>query len=95
MKDILLDSTGELKIENGDFVVGLSENQHQLDILISEHGDFKEHPEIGVGIDKLTSDDEFTSTLIKAKKNLQYDGMRIRNIYFKQDGELFIEGKYN
>lgn len=94
MKDFLLDDNGDLLIQNGDFVIGESDNQHQLDILLSEKGEWKEFPEIGVGINEMLSDDDFVEFLIEAKKNLEYDGMSINNIEFTGDGKLNIDGKY-
>ena len=94
MKDFLLDENGDLLIKNGDFVIGESDNQHQLDILLATKGEFKEFPEIGVGISEMLSDDDFVEFLIEAKKNLEYDGMKINNIEFLPDGKLNIDGKY-
>ncbi len=94
MKDLLLDENNDLLIQNGDFVIGSSDNQHQLDILVAEKGEFKEFPEIGVGIHEMLSDDDFVDFLIEAKKNLEYDGMKINNIEFTPEGKLHIDGKY-
>ena len=94
MTDLLLDNTGDLKFENGDFATGFSDNQHQQHILLANKGEFKEFPEIGVGIVQMLADDEYTDVLIEAKKNLQYDGMKINNIKFEQDGKLNIYGSY-
>ena len=94
MQDILLDENGDLLIENGDLVIGFSDNQHQLDILTATKGEFKEHPEVGVGIHEMLSDDAFTETILEAKKQLEYDGMSITDIILKNDGTLTIDGEY-
>lgn len=95
MDDILLDKeTDDLRIENGDFVIGRSDEQNQKLILISEKGEWKEFPELGVGIDKMLDNEEYNAMLISAKKNLQYDGMQIRNISFTEEGKLKIDGNY-
>jgi hypothetical protein len=94
MTDFLLDDNGDLLIKDGDFVIGFSDNQHQLDILVATKGEFKEYPELGVGISEMLSDDDFMDLLIEAKKNLEYDGMKINNIEFMPDGKLKIDGKY-
>lgn len=94
MKDFVFDDNGDLLIQNGDFVIGESDNQHQLDILLAEKGEFKEFPEIGVGIQEMLSDDDFVEFLIEAKKNLEYDGMNINNIEFTENGSLNIDGNY-
>ncbi|MEX6627561.1 oxidase [Tenacibaculum pacificus] len=94
MKDLLLDENGDLLIQNGDFVIGNSSKQHQLSILTSAKGEFKEVPEIGVGIEAMIADDAYTDLLIEAKKNLEYDGMKINNIEFTREGKLNIDGNY-
>lgn len=95
MNDILLDkSINDLQIENGDLVIGYSNNQHQKHILIAEKGEYKKYPEIGVGIDKMLDNELYDEMLIEAKRNLKYDGMTIRNIAFTNQGTLKIEGNY-
>jgi hypothetical protein len=94
MTDILLNKTGDLDIQNGDIVIDYSDNQHQEHILLANKGDYKEFPELGVGINNMLNEDDFLPFLIEAKKNLQYDGMRINNIKFEENGNLNIDGYY-
>jgi hypothetical protein len=94
MDDIILDNSGDLDLESGDLKVGFSDNQHQEHILVAAKGDYKEFPELGVNIVQMLSDDAFTATLIEAKKNLEYDGMKINNITFEENGNLNIDGYY-
>ena len=94
MTDILLDNTGDLETQDGDFVFGFSDSMHQEHILIATKGEYKEFPELGVGLNKMLSDDDYVSFLIDAKKNLEYDGMRINNIKFEENGNLNIDGYY-
>jgi hypothetical protein len=94
MKDILVDETGDLVFENGDLKVGYSDNQHQHHILLANKGEYKEYPEIGVGIVQILGDDDYDEVLIEAKKNLEYDGMEIENIRFREDGKFIVDGKY-
>lgn len=84
----------DLRIVDGDFAVGYSDNQHQEHILIATKGEYKEFPELGVGINRMLSEDDYTPMLIEAKKNLEYDGMKINNIKFQQNGNLDINGSY-
>lgn len=49
-KDILLDSDGDLLIENGDFKIGDSDAQHIKDILRAFPGWWKEFSSVGVGM---------------------------------------------
>ncbi len=94
MKDILTDEDGDLLIKNGDIVIGYSDNQHQEDIILANKGEYKETPEIGVGIFQMLSDDNPMGVLIEIKKNLQYDGMNVRNVKFEENGKITIDGEY-
>ncbi|WP_264520382.1 oxidase [Flavobacterium sp. N1994] len=94
MKDILTDEDGDLLIRGGDIVIGDSDNQHQEDIILASKGEYKETPEIGVGIIQMLSDDDPMSVLIEIKKNLQYDGMQIRNVKYEDNGKITIDGNY-
>ncbi len=94
MKDLLLTDDNDIAIVNGDFVVGDSDNQHQKLILSTNKGDWKEFPVLGVGIEDILSDDEYISVLIETKKQLQYDGMKVKNVKFESDGKITIEGNY-
>jgi hypothetical protein len=94
MTELLLDENGDLATQNGDFETGFSDNQHQEHILIATKGEYKEFPELGVGITQMLSDDDWMSVLIEAKKNLEYDGMKINNVKFEENGNLTIDGYY-
>ncbi len=92
MKDLKF--TDDLVIKDGDFVIDDSDNQHQKDILVAYKGEYKLNPELGVGIDVLLKEDDVTAILIEAKKNLMYDGVDVKNIYFSDQAKLIIDGKY-
>ena len=73
--DILLDDTGDLLIENGDFVVGDSNQQHVESILLSQKGEFKEFPLVGFGIvNYIKSDTPEVKFKRDLKIQLEYDG---------------------
>lgn len=94
MQDILLDNNNDLKIVNGDFDIGVSDYQQQKLIVATHKGEWKEHPEVGVGITQMIADDLYTEMLIEIKKQLEYDGMQIDNVSLKENGKLFIDGTY-
>lgn len=76
-KDILLDDTGDLKIENGDFVIGESDLQNVELIVESFKGEFKEFPNIGFGLLKyLKSDISETEFKRDLKVELEKDNYR-------------------
>ena len=95
MKDILIDNNNDLRLLAGDFEVGYSDNQQQKAILSTEKGEWKEHPEVGVGIAQMLADDLYTEVLIEIKKQLEYDGMQINDVALKEGGKLLIDGQYN
>ena len=94
MNDVLLEDNGDLSIVNGDLAIGFSDNQHQEHILLAHKGEFKEFPEIGVGIHAMLDDDDYMDMLIEIKKNLEYDGMKVKNVKFDENGNLDIDGYY-
>ena len=95
MKDILIDENNDLQLLAGDFEVGHSDNQQQKAILTTEKGEWKEHPEVGVGIAQMLADDLYTEVLIEIKKQLEYDGMQINDVALQKGGKLLIDGQYN
>lgn len=94
MKDILLTEDGDLQIENGDFVIGESSLQHQHDIILAHQGEFKEHPEVGVGIADALLDERPRQVLERIKRQLQYDGMTVNDLAFSRDGKLEVNAQY-
>jgi hypothetical protein len=78
MKDILLDDDLDLAIENGDFVIGDSEQQHQELILIAQQGSFRASPLTGVGISKYYKSAFSVANIDKLRQKirlqLQFDG---------------------
>jgi len=50
-KDFLL-KDGDLQIENGDFIIGDSDQQHVEDLLIAQKGEYTQNPILGIGISR-------------------------------------------
>jgi hypothetical protein len=50
-KDFLQNDDNDLLIENNDFVIGNSDEDHIVDIINSAQGDWKEYVLCGVNID--------------------------------------------
>ena len=94
MQDFLTNKADDLQIKNGDFVIGRSNEQHQKHLLMGSKGEYKEFPEVGVGITQMIGDDLYTELLIETKKQLEYDGMEIDDISLDEYGKLLIEGIY-
>jgi len=54
-KDILLNDNNEVRIEAGDFVVGLCEGQNAKLLLRSNAGDWRNDPLMGIGIRRIVN----------------------------------------
>lgn len=74
-KDILIDDNDDLLLENGDFVIGESDQQHVLQVIEQQLGETKEFPLVGFGainyIKTRITEAEFKRDL---KVQLNYDG---------------------
>lgn len=92
MNDIVY--SNELELANGDFKVGESTNQHVKHILISNKGEYKQHPELGAAMENMLNSEDAMDFLIEAKKNLKYDGMKVRNISFTSTGTINVNATY-
>lgn len=84
-KDILQSiDDGDLEFSNGDFKVGLSDNQHQVDIIQSTKGSWKQYPLCGVGI--VNYKNSSGATLILKQEittQLTTDGYSVNDIIFE------------
>lgn len=92
MQDIL--HSADLDFQSGDFRVKKSHEQHTHHIILAQKGEYKEFPELGVGIEKMLNTEEPTEFLIEAKKNLEYDGQKVKNISFTQENKINIDADY-
>jgi hypothetical protein len=94
MKDFLLDAeTGDLKIENGDLVVGTSDQQHQRLLLLCDKGSFKEFPSTGVGASNFLEGEDPADFLREVRTQFTADGMTVRKIAF-ENNKLKIDARY-
>lgn len=78
--DYLYGDDFDLVIENGDFKKGESTQQHQQDLLISEKGEYRISPLVGVGIYSTVNDDGFGENLQEVIKQFEADGMVIERM---------------
>lgn len=87
-KDILLDieGDGDLKIENGDFVVGPSDFQHVVHMLEADKGQNRFSPLLGVGIRRYQNGFLDGKARRDIRLNLQADGYEAREINY--NGEI-------
>lgn len=79
-QDYLLDEDGDLLIQNGDFVVGPSDDQHIADILQSFQGEWKQFPLLGVGLLTFLKSQTPNDAINTIKQQLQNDGYVVGNV---------------
>lgn len=80
MTDFLLNDDGDIRFENGDFVIRDSEAQDVELLITSSKGAWKEHPLTGVGIAQLI---KTRATEVRIKRDI--------NEQFMLDGFINID----
>jgi hypothetical protein len=94
VSDVLLDEDFDLLMENGDFVVGESTLQHQALLLLSNKGEWRQSPVVGVGLNNFLLQDGGEDELRQlVRKELERDGMRVGSIQL-DEGLPLIEASY-
>ncbi|MGB0522389.1 MAG: hypothetical protein ACPGJS_05485 [Flammeovirgaceae bacterium] len=94
--DILIDENNDPIISGGDFLIGESTQQHQKLLLVSNKGQFREHPAVGVGINEyLLDDDANTSLFNEIDTQFKVDGMIVTHIEIVDNLNLSIDAEYN
>jgi len=82
--DILTDDNGELRIANGDFVVGASDDQHMQHMLWANQGSYKQSPKMGIGIFSMLNNSRGAADMNALRKriviNAAADGMIINKL---------------
>lgn len=91
--DLMLDENMDLLIENGDFVIGESTLQHQMTLLLADKNDFKQHPDVGVGIESYLDDESPADMHREVRLQFSRDGMKVKSI-ITLEGKLNIDAEY-
>lgn len=93
--DILF-KAGEIKIENGDFFVAESDQQHIEHIMIADTGQFRQFPLIGVGIRRQLNGSVNRTDLKQLIRNqLKSDNFTVSKIDVTKNFEITIDAKRN
>ena len=93
MKDILLNNEYEVQVQNGDFLTGVSDNQHIALILATHAGEWKQYPLTGVGIDDVANDERFQYWENKIAAQLKADGLVVNLVRLSADS-LDVQARY-
>ncbi len=79
--DILIDIvTNDLASSDGDFLIGDSTRQHQVDLLVANEGEYKQWPITGVGIEGFLLDEDKTDMIRKIRSQFTRDGMSVLKV---------------
>lgn len=97
MNDILTTGAdGDLAIDNGDLIVGYSDFQHQEHLLVAQKGQYKQNPDVGVGVESFLRDSEIDLMLNEVRNQFFKDGMNVKAVaYDEQTGQLTFDADYN
>lgn len=96
MNDFLRDNTtADLQIKNGDFVVGEATQQHQTDIVRAWKGWNHFSPTCGVGLERWLLDTEGAVALTRTiRSELERDGQTVDAVRLVQGQGILIEARY-
>lgn len=89
--DVIRDENG-LIIQG--LVIGDTMNQNQAIIIISNPGEFKFNPTIGVAIGDLLLDDDYLRFRHRIREHLTKDGMKVKSVELSKDKPIKIEASY-
>lgn len=96
VKDVL-HKEGDLLFQNGDFAVGVSDEQHINDIILHEKGNFRQNPALGVGIMQYLNSPHNTLARTelegKVKRQLEFDGFSVFDVRVLPNFELYINAE--
>lgn len=91
--DIQLDNTNDITIAGGDLVVAESTQQHQMLLLLSNKGEFKQHPDRCVGISNYLEGQENGAVSREIHTEFSRDGMKIERIFVAMP-QIEVEAAY-
>ena len=92
-RDILLDANFDLRIENGDFVIGESTAQHQQLLLMLNKGELKQYPTATVGAILYKNDEGPSEFIQEIATKFSQDGMNVNKIAVEM-GIIKIDAEY-
>lgn len=94
MKDILLNKENDLEVINGDFVTGDSSGQNQKLLLLTDKGEWKQNPTVGVGVEGFLLDEDVDGLFREIRAQFTSDGMKVKAMNVLESGKLNIDANY-
>lgn len=87
-------SNGDVDFSTGDVRYDTSDYQHMKDILLSQKGYYKEHPEAGADLPGHVNETDPEDLLRTVKKEFMADGMKVGKVAVNAHGELETDASY-
>lgn len=93
--DILLSEDFDLKVDNGDLVIGESTAQHQQCLLMAKKGDIKQAPTVGVDVFNEIDDERPEDLMRQIRLQFSKDGMKVDKLQVEQtaNGKIKLNTK--
>ena len=90
MNDILLTPQFDLAISAGDFTQGECLKQSQTLLLLTNKGEWKQHPAAGVGTGNYLETASTPALSREIREQFSRDGMQVSSVLIR-DNQLYIE----
>lgn len=94
MVDILLDQEANVVLRGGDFALGNPNQQNQLLLLLSDKGDWKENPRVGVGLNSWLVDEDPDDLYREIREQFIGDGLKVKGVKVMDGGKVMIDANY-
>ncbi len=93
MKDFLLNDEGDITISNNDLLIGVSDQQNQQRLLLTDKGTIKQYVDAGVGAIKYLENEDPAGLLREIGIQFSADGMKVKNVSLVS-GNILIDAPY-
>jgi hypothetical protein len=94
MTDFLLNNEGDIRIEGNDLFIGVSDQQQQERLLLTEKGNIKQFPTAGVGTRVYLESEDQAGLLSEISRQFTGDGMKVKELRIDSNGKLIINAPY-
>jgi hypothetical protein len=94
MKDLLKAGNGDLSIVGNDLAIGVSDRQHQEDLILDEKGSIKQFPDTGVGAQEFLESEDESGLLREVSLQFTADGMNVKKVAYDSAGKLIVDAPY-
>jgi hypothetical protein len=92
VKDIILNDSGDLSFENGDFKIGDSDQQHVILLINTYAGAWKQNPTCGVGIMQYLCSSGQGATLRRSiEVQLKADGYNVGDVTLQENPNGYFD----